>query len=55
MRKKRGNIDGVKPLGTRIKEEEPTNVRGGRNSSHREATGMKYALEHTLGPLELIL
>ncbi len=51
----RGNNDGAKPSGIRIKEEEPAYLRGRKDSSQREVGGMTYASEQTLQPIESIL
>jgi len=37
---KKGNIDGVGPSWTRTEEEEPTYIKGGRDSSQREVGHM---------------
>jgi hypothetical protein len=37
---KKGNIDGVGPLWTRTEEEEPTYIKGRRDSSQREVGHM---------------
>ncbi len=44
----RGHTDGARPSRTRIEEEEPANLRGGRDSLQRKASGMKYASKHVL-------
>jgi hypothetical protein len=36
-------FDGAKPLDTRIEEEEPRDLRGGKESLMKEAGGMTYA------------
>ncbi len=43
--KDKGNTNGARPLGTRMEEEEPSNLKGGKDSSQREAGGMTYASE----------
>ncbi len=49
--KNRGNTNGARPSKIRTKQEEPTYLKGGRDSSHMEVGGMKYALEQILEPL----
>jgi hypothetical protein len=43
MKKKRGNIDGARPLDTKTEEEELTNHKSGKDSPQREVNGMTYA------------
>ncbi len=38
----RGHTNGTGPSWTIIEKEDPTNLRGGRDSSQREVGGMKY-------------
>lgn len=42
------NIDGVGPLGNIIEKEEPSDFKGGKDSSKREVGGMKCALKNIL-------
>jgi hypothetical protein len=42
---KKGHTNGVRPSRIRTEEEEPTYLRGGRDSSHKEVGDMKYALK----------
>jgi hypothetical protein len=53
--KERENINGTRPLGTRIEKEELANLKGGKDSPQREAGGVTYASKQTLGPMEFIL
>jgi hypothetical protein len=46
--KESGHTNGVRPSKIRIEGEEPTYVKGGRDSSQRETGGAKYALKYTL-------
>jgi hypothetical protein len=50
----KGNTNGVGPSGIRTEKEEPSNLRGGRDSSQREVGGMKCVLKKTLKPLEFV-
>ncbi len=49
-----GNIDGVGPLGTKKKKEEPRNLKGGKDNVQREVGGMTYASKQTPEPIESI-
>ncbi len=44
----RGHTDGARPSRTRIEEEEPADLKGGKDSLQREVSGMKYASKHIL-------
>jgi hypothetical protein len=44
----RGQIDGVGPSKTRTIKEEPVDLKGGRDSSQKEARGMKNVLKQNL-------
>jgi hypothetical protein len=55
MKKKKGNINGVGPLGIRTEEGESTNLKGGKDNPQREVSGMTYASEETLEPIKFIL
>ncbi len=50
-----GNIDGAWPSGTTTTEEEPWDLRGGRDSPKREVGSKTYALEQTLEPIKSIV
>ncbi len=39
----KGDIGGVGPLGTRTAEEEPVDLRGGKESSNKEVVSKTYA------------
>jgi len=41
--KERGNIDGGGLSSTKAEEEEPTNLKGKKDSPQKEASGMTYA------------
>jgi hypothetical protein len=51
----RGNTNGAGPLGTRILEEEPRDLKGGKDSFRREVGGETYALERILEPIKSIV
>jgi len=50
----RGQTDGVGPSKTRTIKEEPVDLKGGRDSSQKEAKGMKNVSKQILKPLEYI-
>jgi hypothetical protein len=50
----RGQTNGVGPSKTRTIKEEPVDLKGGRDSSQKEAKGMKNVSKQILKPLEYI-
>ncbi len=51
---KKGQIDGVGPSKTRTIKAKPIDLKGGRDSSQKEAKGMKNVSKQNLKPLESI-
>ncbi len=49
------NIDGVGPSSTRIIEEEPGDLRGGKDRPKKEANGKTYASKQTLEPIKFVV